>query len=67
MEQGTQSWCSVTTWRVGREVGGAFRMGVGGHICTYGRFILMYGKNHHNIVIILQLKLKKNFFKRNIY
>ena len=42
-------------------------MGVGGHICTYGRFILMYGKNHHNIVIILQLKLKKIFFKRNIY
>ena len=27
-----------------------------GHIYTYGRFILMNGKNYHNIVIILQLK-----------
>ena len=41
----------------GREGGGrGFQNGVGGHICTYGRFILMDGKNHHNIVIILQLK-----------
>ena len=22
----------------------------GGHMYAYGRFILMYGKNHHNIV-----------------
>ena len=28
----------------------------GGHIYTYGQFMLMYGKNHHNIAIILQLK-----------
>ena len=28
----------------------------GGHMYTYGWFMLMYGKNHHNIVIILQLK-----------
>ena len=27
----------------------------GGHMCTRGRFMLVYGKNHHNIVIILQL------------
>ena len=28
----------------------------GGHIYTHGQFMLMYGKNHHNTVIILQLK-----------
>ena len=28
----------------------------GEHICTHGWFIWMYGKNHHNIVISLQLK-----------
>ena len=33
----------------------------GGHICTYGWFMSTYGKNHHNIVIILQLQ--KNFLK----
>ena len=22
----------------------------GGHMCTYGCFMLMYGKNHHNIL-----------------
>ena len=56
MKQDTQSWCSGTTQRdsVGREVGGGFR--IGGHMYTYGPFMLMYGKNHHNIVIILQLK-----------
>ena len=29
-----------------------YQMGV----YTYGQFMLMYGKNHHNVVIILQLK-----------
>ena len=29
---------------------------MGGHMYTCGQFMLMYGKNHHNIVIILQLK-----------
>ena len=24
---------------------------------AYGRFMLMYGRDHHNVVIILQLKL----------
>ena len=28
-----------------------------------GQFILMYGKNHHNIVIILQLKQINKFLK----
>ena len=27
-----------------------------GHMYNYGWFILMYDKNHHNILIILQLK-----------
>ena len=41
---------SVTTWRdeVGREVGGTFRSE--GTMYTYGQFMMMYGKNHHNIV-----------------
>ena len=31
-----------------REMGGWFQDG--GHICTRGRFISVYGKTHHNIV-----------------
>ena len=56
MTQGPQSRCSMTTWRdgVGREV---WERGSGGrgHMYAYCQFILMYGKNHHDI-IILQLK-----------
>ena len=37
-----------------RGMGGEFRMG--GHMSTHGWFMLMYGKNHYNTVIILQLK-----------
>ena len=49
MKQGTQSLCSGTTQRdgTGREVEGGFRMG--GHLCTRGWFMLMYGKNHHDL------------------
>ena len=39
----------------GREVGGGCS-GWRGHMNAYGHFILMYGKNHHNTVIIVQLK-----------
>ena len=48
MKQGTQSWCSGTTQRVGvgREEGSRW----GGNMYTRGWFILMYGKKHHNIV-----------------
>ena len=48
----------MTTWRdrVGREVEGGIQDGRDPCMYTYGRFTLMYGKNHHNIVIILQLK-----------
>ena len=35
---------------------------MGGHMYTCGWFMLMYGKNHHNIVISLQLN--KQFFKK---
>ena len=50
---------AVTTWRgwVGREVERGFRMEVT-HV-TNGRFILMYGKNHHNTVIILQRRKER--------
>ena len=36
---------------------------------TYGHFLLMYGRGHHNIVIILQLKivyLYEQTFRDNI-
>ena len=50
------SGCSGTTLRdgMGRKVGGGFRMG---DTCTpIADFMSMYGKNHYNIVISLQLK-----------
>ena len=42
-----KSECSGTIWRdtVVREVGSGGR----GHMYTYGLFMLMYSKNHHNI------------------
>ena len=51
MKEGNQSHCSGITQRdrIVREVGGGFRMKRGGHMYTCSRFILMYGKNHHNI------------------
>ena len=50
MRKHTQSWCSRTTQRDGvrKEFGGGFRMMR--HMYTHGRFMSMYGKNHHNIV-----------------
>ena len=50
------SGCSGTTLRdgMGRKVGGGFGMG---DTCTpITDFMSMYGKNHYNIVISLQLK-----------
>ena len=38
---------------------------MGGHMCTRGWFTSMYSRNHHNIVIILQLKLIN--FKKEVY
>ena len=32
----------------GEGSGSGFRMG--GHVYTYGQFMLLYGKNHHDIV-----------------
>ena len=40
-------------------VGGGRRFRMGGTLYTCGRFMLMYGKKHYNIVIILQSKKKK--------
>ena len=56
MKQAAQSQCSMATRRDGGEElerGSEWREG---HMCIYGWFMLMYGKNHHNTVIILQLK-----------
>ena len=57
--QGTQSQCGVTAQSsgMGREGEGGLRRG--GDVHTYGWFMVTYGRNHHNIVIILQLKLNK--------
>ena len=46
-----KSLCSGTTQRdrVGRKVGEG-GLGWGGHMYTCDQFMLMYGKNHHNIV-----------------
>ena len=55
-ETGTQSQCTGTTLRdvMGKEVEG--RIQDGGHMYTHGWFMSMYGTNHYNIVINLQLK-----------
>ena len=65
-ETGRSKQCTGTTLRdvMGKEVEG--RIQDGGHMYTHGWFMSMYGKNHYNIVINLQLKyinfkkLKKN-------
>ena len=58
MRQRSQNQYSVTTYRGGmeREVEGKFKRE--GHMYTFVWFMLMYGRNHHNIVIILQFKIK---------
>ena len=50
MRQGAQRWCTGMTLRdgMGREAGGGVQDGE--HMYTHGGFMLMYGKNHHNIV-----------------
>ena len=57
------SQSSGTTWRSGMgwrwEEGSRGR----GQMYTYGWCMLMYGRNQHNIVIISQLEINKNFFK----
>ena len=37
------------------------------HMYTRGWFMWMYGKNHHNTVISLQLKWNKNFLKIGLF
>ena len=60
MRQGTQGRCTGMTLRdgMGREVGGVQD---GEHMYTRGGFMSMYGITHHNIVISLQLKIKKKY------
>ena len=55
-KQGTQSRCAETTQRDWVGEGGGRRVQDGGHMYTCGLFISVYGKNHHNFVIIYQLK-----------
>ena len=57
MRQGAQGWCTGMTLRdgMGRELRvGGFKMG---NMCTpMADVMAMYGKNHYNIIISLQLK-----------
>ena len=46
-------WDNLEGWD-GEEGGKEFQDGV--HMYTHGRFMSIYGKNHYNIVISLQLK-----------
>ena len=54
-DTGIQGQCSGTTG--GMDLGGRWEEGSGerGPMYAYGRFMLMYDKSHHNIVIILKL------------
>ena len=63
--QGTQSWCSMTT--TGMEWGGTWGGGLQeeGDTCVSMANSCRCMENHHNIVIILQLKLK-NVLESNL-
>ena len=61
MTQGTQSWCSVTTWREGggREVGGGF-IRERTHVCLWLIHVDVWQKpSQYCKVIICQLKQKE--------
>ena len=51
-------WDNPEGWDGGRGVRDGEGGGIpdGGHMYTHGWFMLVYGKNHHNTVISLQLK-----------
>ena len=50
------AWALQQPGRMDRGGWGVGGSGWGGHTYAYGQFIFTYGKNHHNIVIILQFK-----------
>ena len=50
-------------WRV-REVGRGTRGR--GHMYTYGGFMLLHGKNHHNIIKYYKLKITYTFYTKVI-
>ena len=52
MKQSTQGWCTGMRDGMGMEVGGGIQYG--GHMYTYGWFMLMYGKNHYKFTIIVK-------------
>ena len=50
---------SIIEIKSGRDVargGGGGQSGWKGKMYAYGQFVLRYGENHHDILIILQLK-----------
>ena len=53
MRQGAQGWYDPEGWD-GEGCGKGVQDGE--HMYTHGWFMSMYGKNHYNIVISLQLK-----------
>ena len=55
MRQGAQGWCTEMTLRDGMGKGGGRGIQDGEHMYTHDS-CPMYGKNHYNIVISLQLK-----------
>ena len=58
MMQGTQSWCSIITWKdgVGRVVGGVFRSG-GTHVYLWPIHVDVWQRpSQYCKVTILQLK-----------
>ena len=59
MRQGAQGWCNWDDPEGWDGEGGGMEGQDGEHMYTHGWFMWMYGKNHHNIVISFQLKLKK--------
>ena len=56
-------WDNLQEW--GREGGGRGGSKGRGYTYTYGRFMTIYGKNHKNIIIILQLKIKSYVINHN--
>ena len=49
-------WDNPEGWGVEGGKSGIHNWGGVTHVYTCGQFMLIYSKNHHNIVIMLQLK-----------
>ena len=64
----TQETQTRTLWQPAGwdRVGGENEVQEGGNMYTYGWFMLMYGRNQYNVVIILQIKIS-NVFKNRYF